>query len=123
MYAKCAFICVAIRMNESRIVGTGGKTCLAADAQGFVHQYHSAEIVDVACACRAAVDARRAVALIAPLASNLHVEGWIRSGYFLHDPITIESLGNLILGFASNDAIHATDAFQAIDNHRESCHD
>jgi hypothetical protein len=122
MDTECAFISVSVWVNKACIVWTRGNTCFAANALIMGHKNNAAEIVYVTCPGRAAINTRRIIAMITPFSPDFHMKIRIFTAHILHNPIAVECFGNIVLGFASNNAVHAADAFFRIDHHSKACH-
>lgn len=117
--AERALVCVSVRMDKSGVVRTGCNACLASDASLVVNQDNVAVVMDMAGSRGTTIDARRIVALVAALTSDLHMQCWKRPLRVIHNPIPVISLRNAIFRLAGHNAVHAANTLCRIDHHAE----
>lgn len=119
---ECALVRIPLRMDEAGVIRAGGDACFAAAALVMMHEHDAASFVNVAGAAGAAVNTRRMLTVIAPLAPDLHMQDRQCARGFVHDPVSVESFGDAVFRLASRDAIHASNAPGCVDDHPESRH-
>ena len=122
MDAERALVGVPVRVHEARVVRARGQARLAADALVGRHEHDAAPVIHVARPGRAAGDAGRVVAVVAPLRADLHVERRKAADGLVRDPVAVEALRHAVLGLAGDHAVHAPDAQPGVDCHAVACH-
>jgi hypothetical protein len=123
VHAEGAFIRITLRMDEACIVRTRRHAGFSADAGFMMNEHHAAALMNMACACRAAVNTRRIPAMVAPLAADLREKRGESASRIIGYPVAIEAFRDLVFGFAGNHAIHASHTLSRIDDHSVTRHD
>jgi CBS domain-containing protein len=121
--AKGALIDIAVRVHdEACIIGAGGDAGLASSALLCRHKHNIGVLPVVTGTGRAIGDTGSMAAVIAAFGTKFGPKMRILASRLLHDPVAIETEGDLVFILAGHNTVAAADACPGINHHRIGGH-